>query len=74
MQSSLVRCGLLVSLSLSPDTLRERKRERVRLRIPPIGVMMVPAIPVTPLSVVTVMVIRVMVLLPGESFVCTPIP
>ena len=58
----------------SADTLRERKRERVRLRIPPIGVMMVPAIPVTPLSVVTVMVIRVMVLLAGESFVFTPIP
>ena len=64
-QCRVVLCGLLVSLSHSSE----------RLRIPPIGVMMVLwPFQLPPLSVVTVMVIGVMVLLPGESFVFTPVP
>ena len=64
----------MMQCSVDPFHSSATLSESAGLRIPPIGVMMVPAIPVTPLSVVTVMVIRVMVLLAGESFVFTPIP
>ena len=65
----------MMQCSVDPFHSSATLSESAGLRIPPIGVMMVLwPFQLPPLSVVTVMVIGVMVLLAGESFVFTPIP